>query len=112
MARFRNIVSSTISSGTSTSDIDLGVVCSRVLVMVPTITSATITVHVSDSDQTSGTYFPLYKLKASNTGDFLRTTGGETASKGVVFDIGAARYIKVVFGASQSTLTVKVRGII
>lgn len=112
MARFRNIVSSTISSGTSTSDIDLGAVCSRVLVMNPSITSGTIAVHVSDSDSASGTYYPLYKLKASNTGDFVRTTGAETTSKGVVFDIGAARYIKVVFSTSQSTLTVKVRGII
>jgi len=112
MARFRNIVSSTITSGTSTSDIDLGAVCSRVLVMNPAITSGTITVHVSDSDQTSGTYYPMYALKADNTGDFANTTGNETTSKGVVFDIGASRYIKVVFSTSQSTLTVKVRGII
>ena len=112
MARFRNIVSSTISSGTSTDDIDLGTVCSRVLVMVPTIGSGTITVHVSDSDQTSGTYYPLYELDSASAADFARVTSSETATKGVVFKIGAARYIKVVFGASQTSITVQVRGII
>ena len=112
MAKFRNIVSSTISSGTSTSDIDLGEVCSKVLVMVPTITGATITVHVSDLDQTSGTYYPLYELDSASAADFARVTTSEAATKGVVFKIGAARYIKVVFSASQTTLTIKVRGII
>ena len=112
MAQFRNIVSDTITSGTTTSDIDLGAVCSKVLVMVPTITSATITVHVSDSDQTGGTYFPLYELDGNSAADFARITTNETATKGVVFSIGVSRYIKVVFGASQTSLTVQVRGII
>jgi len=112
MARFLNVVSSTITSGTSTSDIDLGAVCSRVLVMNPAITSGTITVHVSDSDSTSGTYYPLYHTKGEATGDSETATTAAETSKGVVFDIGAARYIKVVFGASQTAKTVKVRGII
>jgi len=112
MAIFRNIVSSTITSGTSTSDIDLGAVCSKVLVMVPTIGSGTITVHVSDSDSTSGTYYPLYALDGNSAADFARITTAQTNTKGVVFDIGASRYIKVVFGATQTALTVKVRGII
>ena len=112
MAQFRNVVSSTIASGTSTSDIDLGAVCSKVLVMVPTITSGTITVHVSDSDSTSGTYYPLYALDGNSAADFARVTTSEDATKGVVFDIGASRYIKVVFTGTQTALTVKVRGII
>ena len=112
MAIFRNVVSSTISSGTSTSDIDLGAVCSKVLVTVPTIASGTITVHVSDSDSTSGTYTALYELDGNSAADFARLTTSETTAKTVVFPIGAARYIKVVFGASQTSLTVKARGII
>ena len=101
-----------IASGTTTSEINLRNNFSQVMVMVPTISNGTITVHISDSDQTTGTYYPLYELDSASAADFARLTTGQTNTKGVVFNIGAARYIKVIFGGSQSTLTVKVRGII
>jgi len=106
------IFSDTITSGTSTAEIDLGYACSKVLVMFPTISNGTTTVHVSDSDQAGGTYYPMHALDDDATGSFVHATSGATTSLGVIFSIGGSRYIKVVFGASQTSVTVYVRGII
>ena len=99
----------TIASGTTTGEINLRNNFKRVIVMVPTITSGTITVHVAKASD--GTYFPMYALDDDATGDFAHATSAATNTKAVIFEIGGAQYIKVVFGASQSTLTVTVRGI-
>ena len=106
--KYSGWISSTISSGTSTDEIDLTATFDRLVVMVPTIASGTITVHISDA--TGGTYYPLYALDSASAADFARVTTSETATKAVVFDIGGTRYIKVVFGASQTALTVLVQG--
>ena len=106
--KFGAWVSSAISSGTSTSAINLGLPFQKVLVLVPTISSATVAVSVAMA--TGGDYFPVYQLKGENTGDTLYTTNATTATKAVIFDIGGAQFIKVVFSATQTTKTVYVRG--
>lgn len=97
-----------LSNASETGEIDLGYNYEKVLVMVPAISSGTITVHISNTSV--GTFYPMYILNGDATGDFAHATTAQTNTKAVVFNIGGARYIKVVFGASQ-TLTVTVRGI-
>ncbi len=99
----------TISSGTSTAEINLGNTFEKVLVLIPTITSGSTTVHISNA--TGGTFYPMEALDDDATGSFAHATSSDTTSFGVVFTIGGAQYIKVVFGASQTAVTVTVRGI-
>ncbi len=99
----------TIATGTSTAEIDLGNIFEKVLVLIPTITSGTTTVHVSNVS--GGTFYPMHALDDDATGSFVHATSAATTTLGVVFNIGGAQHIKVVFGASQTTKTVTVRGI-
>ena len=101
--------SDTISSGTSTAEIDLGNTFEKLLVLIPTITSATTTVHVSNAS--GGTFYPMHALDDDATGSFVHATSAATTTLGVVFNLGGAQYIKVVFGATQTAVTVTVRGI-
>ena len=78
-------------------------------VLIPTIDSSTVTVHISET--AAGTYYPLYVMDGNATGDFVHTTGAETTSKAITFRIGGARYIKIKCGSTQtSDRTFRVRG--
>ncbi len=99
----------TISSGSSTAEINLRDNYKQVLVLIPTISSGTTTVHVSNAS--GGTFYPMHALDDDATGSFAHATSAATTSLGVIFNIGGAQYIKVVFGASQTAVTVTVRGI-
>ena len=95
-------------TGATSSEFDLGQDFRRVLVLIPTITSGTVTVHVTNA--AGGTYFPLYALDDDATGDFASATTAATQTKAVVFDVGGAQYVKVVFGAAQVAETIWIRG--
>jgi len=88
------------SSGTSTGVIDLGREFQYLCIILPSLTSGTIKVQVSDA--VGGTYQDLGKsvLTATSTGGYSTT-----------FKIGGYQFIKVVSSASQGAArTVTVRG--
>ena len=88
------------SSGTSTEAIDLGQSCEFMQIILPTLTSGTVKVQVSDF--LAGTYQDLGSSVTTAT-----TTGGYST----VFRLGGYQYIKVVSSASQGAArTIKVQG--
>ena len=99
------------SGGTLSAEVDLGKDYKRVLVIAPTIDSATINVKVATAS--GGTYYSMYILDADATGSFLHATTAGTGAIAVTFDIGGAQYVKILVGAAQSSgaVTFLVRGI-
>lgn len=99
----------TTTTGTLSAEVDLGAVFPKVAVNLPaTITSATVSLHISPTS--GGTFVPLYALDDDATGDFASATTAGTAAKHVVFEVGAARYVKVAYGASQTAEVAYVKG--
>lgn len=96
-------------TGTISSEFNLGKSFRKVIVLVPTITSSTVGISISNAS--AGTFFPVYTLDADATGDFLHATAAATTTKAIVFDIGGAQFVKIDFGASQTTETIYVRGV-
>jgi hypothetical protein len=92
-----------ISEDTQLSaECDLGYDFTHILVLVPTITSAGLSVRVAKGS--GGTYYPVYDfLDVSADTDVLQATLAETTSKAIVFKIGSARYIKLYADAEQTT---------
>jgi len=86
------------------------IMCSRVVVLLPTISDAANTaVHISD---TGTTYYPLYKFDADAAEDFIVNTASDTTTKAIVFDIGGAQFIKIYTDVAQDpTISFQVQGI-
>jgi hypothetical protein len=104
--------SATIASGgTVSGEVDLGGNYSRILVLIPTIDSATITPSVAMAS--GGTFFAMEALDADATGSFAHATTAGTGGEAVIFNIGGAQYVKLTAGAAQSSgaVTLYVRGI-
>ena len=95
---------------TLSAEVDLGANYEFLTVLIPTITSSTITVHVAMAS--GGTFFPLYAFDADGTGDFAHATSAATTTHAVVFRIGGVQYIKIKAGSTQTTAdkTFYVRG--
>lgn len=92
------------AAGTTSAEVDLGMICNRVLVLIPTLgDTATTTVHISN--KASGTFYPVYEFDADATGVFAHATSDATTSMAVIFEIGAAQYIKIVTSAAQTAET-------
>jgi hypothetical protein len=92
-----------------TAEIDLGADFEEVLVLMPAITSSTITIHVSNVS--GGTFYPMHQLDADATGSYASATTAGTAAKAVIFPCGA-QYIKISAGSSQAAdRTFYVRGL-
>jgi len=96
------LTATVIKGGTTSNEVDLGAGFKELLVLIPTITQATTTVHVAK--EAGGTYFPLYEFVRLNNADTLTSTplitADATTSHAVIFKIGGARFVKVVVGAS------------
>jgi len=91
-------------------EVDLGALFEELLVLVPTITSSTVGVNVSEA--ASGTYYPLYILDDDATGDFLSASTAGTATKALLFRIGGVQFIKITCGSGQAAdRTFRVRGL-
>lgn len=90
-----------ISDSTTLSDeVDLGHDFTHLLVLVPAITAAQLSARVAKS--AGGTYYPVYFFHDNNADtDILQATLSETTSKAIVFEIGAARFIKIYSGTAQ-----------
>lgn len=91
--------------------VDLGQPCTRLLVLIPTISDAARTaVHISDDGVT---YYPLYTFDADAAEDFIVYTAAGTTTKGIIFDIGGVQYIKMYTDVAQDpTVSYKVQGIV
>ena len=98
------------ASGTTSSEVDLGLDFKQILVLAPALDSATIAVQIAQ--RSGGTFFNQYALDADATGDFAHATTAATAAKAVLFNCGA-QFIKVVCSAAQTSAerTFYVRGI-
>ena len=81
-------------------EVDLGGNFEFLTVLVPTITSSTVTVRVSD--RSGGTFYPLYRLDDDATGDFVDATTAAVTSKAVIFRIGGVQFIKIACGSAQA----------
>jgi len=101
MSIYSNWKTGTIATGgTSTGVIDLGKDYEYVQIILPTLTSCTLKVQVSDT--VGGTYQDLGVSNITNT-----TTGGY----GDVWKIGGYQFLKVVSSVAQAAArTIKVRG--
>lgn len=84
---------------------DLGQAYDKVMVLIPTITSATISVYgVHDDGTAIKTNVPIriYSLDRDATGSFAQATTAGTTACAVVFDIYGFRYIRIKSGANQA----------
>ncbi len=97
-------------STTLSSAVDLGGEYEFLAVHIPTITSSTVTITVGESS--TGTFYPAYQLDADATGDLAQITAAATTAHALVFQIGGARFIKILCGSTQTTTdkTFRVRG--
>ena len=99
----------TTTTGTLSAEVDLGSEFPKVAVNLPaSITSGTVSLHISPTS--GGAFVPLYALDDDATGGFASTTTAATTAKHVVFETGAARYVKVAYGASQTAEVAYVKG--
>jgi hypothetical protein len=88
-----------------TGVIDLGRAYDLVQVIIPTITSATISVSGIPEDGTAiktNIPIPIYSMDANATGSFLQATTAGTATCIVTFKIFGFRYIRLASGANQA----------
>lgn len=99
-------------NGQETSEIDLGGIYEKILVIIPTIDAAAVSVKISN--ETGGTFYPVHDwLDADGDGTVLQATASGTGGIAAVFKIGGAEFVKVYAGAAQTTAarTFLVRGI-
>jgi len=94
------------------AEVDLDGIYDELLVIMPAIDSAAISVRISD--KSGGTFLPVHDfLDADGDGTVLQASTAGTGSIAVIFKIGGAQFIKLYAGASQTTaaVTFTVRGI-
>ena len=89
------------SSGTSSDEVNLGLDCDFIMIILPTLDSCTIKIQVAESE--SGTFQDL----GSNV-----TTDTTTGAYSTTFVLGGYQYIKVVSSATQTVeRLIRVNGI-
>ena len=84
--------------------IDLGRPYDKVLVLIPTIDNATITVYGVHDDGTpikENVPVPIHSLDADATGSFAQATSAGTGGIAVIFDCGF-QYIRIKASANQA----------
>lgn len=96
--------------GTESGEVDLGRDFEKVLVIIPTIDSATVTVEIVKDE--GGTAYDMNQLDADATGSFASATTAGTGGIACIFPCGA-QFIKILCGAAQTTAarTFYVRGL-
>ena len=101
-------------STTLSAAVDLENECADVLVLIPTITSSTVTLTISNDNST---FYPLHEFvpigNSNSITNYPVITTAAVTSLAIVFHIGGARWIKVLCGSAQTTTdkTFYVRGI-
>ncbi len=106
-------VTATIAKDGTTSGVaDLGRPYERVLIAIPTIDSATVSLQVAET--TGGTYRVLhYFAPEAATSQLWATTAGTGGIEVVCEHLGGFEFVKVVTGAAQTSaaVTFSLRGI-
>jgi len=97
-------------AGKLSAAVDLGRPYRSLAVIVPTIDSASVTVHVTDV--IGGTYQALYYISTNDGDDDAAITTAGVGGITVVFPFFGFQYFKIAVGATQTTAarTFKVRG--
>ena len=91
-----------ISESTTLSAVcDLGRPFKKLAVLIPTIKSSTVTVTVSN--KSDGTFYPVYTVNPTATGDNAQVTTAATTAHAVEFDIFGAQFVKILCGSAQDT---------
>ncbi len=91
-------------------EVDLGAPFEDLVVLIPTIKSATVTVHVAK--EKGGTYYPLHILDDDATGSFVSANTAATTSNCIIFRIGGFQFVKIALGATQDNdTTFVIRGL-
>lgn len=92
-----------------TPEIDLQGNYEFLTVILPSLDSSTVTVHISKEH--GGTFVPVHYFDSDETGSFAHATSATTGSIAVTFRIGGVQYVKIAFGTGQSAdETIWVRG--
>ncbi len=84
----------TISNGDTSVDVDLGSLFDKIVVLVPSLTGAYVTVAIS---RDNSTFFTLEQL---TNGDELDSVVNDSRSQ--IVDIGGMQYIRLTANAAQS----------
>jgi len=88
-------------SATLSAECDLGHEFNHIMVLIPTIQSATISVQVSKDGTT---FFPVHDFLDSDADNtVLQASTAGTGGIAVIFKIGSARFIKLLASATQTT---------
>ena len=100
MSMYGEWKAATITSGTTSAEVDLGRSYDFLEIQIPTLdTAATIKLQVAEA--TGGTFYDL--------GDGVTTAAG-THNYCDVFNLGGWQYIKVVASETQTSVAIRVRG--
>lgn len=91
--------------------VDLGWEYEYLIVEVPTITSATVSIVGQRGSAITTVPLPIHILDDDATGSFLHATTAGTTSLYVIFRIGGLRYIRILAAGNQAAdRTFYVRG--
>lgn len=82
--------------------VDLEADFSDVLVWIPTITSATVTLAIQKSGLETEVPELLYILDDDATGHFLSATTAGTVGAIILFHVGAVQYLRIKCSANQA----------
>lgn len=90
--------------GTTSSEVDLGMPYRSLALVIPTIDSSTVTVHVSMTS--GGTFQALSYISLNDGDDDPAITSAATGAITVVFPVFGFQFFKVVCGSQQTTAAV------
>ena len=66
--------------------------------LIPAITSSTVTIHAS---RDNSTFFPVYMFDTDATGAYAQATTAAETSLSIIYRIGGCRWVKVSTGSAQ-----------
>ena len=112
MARYSRWMDCTIAvSGTISGEVDLGDNYSELVIIVPTIDTAQLTIQ--GSEESAGTFYDIYVTDPADGGDNKLISASGTGVICWIVPIGGFQFIKITASASQTSgaVTLRVRGV-
>ena len=101
-------VTATIAKdGTQSAEVDLGRPYDTLLMVIPTIDTAQVTIQIAE--KSGGTFQDLYITDVADGGNNKAITASGTGALTWVVPLGGIQYIKVSTSAAQTTAAVAVR---